>query len=84
MKAAAHANIPPIEADLEGLEYNGRPVVEWIDECKERAENRKEYRRCLRKLMKEMKKEGVKATSQERKLMLKYAAHLKFRRHWEK
>jgi hypothetical protein len=84
MKAAAHANIPPIEAGLGDLEYDGKPVVEWIDECKERAENRKDYRRCVRKLMKEMKKEGVKATRHERKLMLKYAAHWKFRRHWRK
>jgi hypothetical protein len=84
MKAAAHANIPPIEAGLEGLEYDGTPVVDLINECKESAENRKEYRRCVRKLMKEMKKEGVKATRHERKLMLKYAAHWKFRRHWDK
>jgi hypothetical protein len=83
MKAAAHANIPPIEAGLEGLEYDGKPVVEWIDDCKENAKDKREYRRCVRKLMKEMKKEGVKATRHEKKLMLKYAAHWKLRKHWE-
>jgi hypothetical protein len=78
MKAAAHANIPPRESGLEDLVYNGTPVTDLIKECKENAENNREYMRCVRQLMKEMKKEGVIKSRKEKHKMRRYAARLIF------
>lgn len=78
MKAAAHANIPKKETSLEGLVYNDKPVIEWIEECKESAENNRQYVRCVYQLMKEMKKEGVIKTRKEKHQIRRYAARLRF------
>lgn len=77
-KAAAQANIPPKESGLEDLVYNGKPVSAWIEECKESAENNKQYKRCVSHLTKEMKKEGL-ITRKENRLIRRYAARVKFR-----
>lgn len=85
MKAAAHANIPPIEAGLEDLVHDGKSVVEWIDECRESAENWKQYKRCVQKLMKELKREDIVTSKKEMHQIRRYAAHVKpHGRHWEK
>jgi hypothetical protein len=77
-KAAAHANIPPVESGLEDLVYNGVPVTDLIKECKEKAENNRQYRRCVFELMKEMKKQGVIKSRKEKHQIRRYAARLKF------
>ena len=84
LKAAAFANIPPIEEGLEGLEYDGTPVVALINECKEDADNKKEYRRCVRKLIKKMRRAGIKMSRDKKKMMLRYVVRLQFRTEWER
>jgi hypothetical protein len=83
MRAAAHANIPPRKSGLEDLEYDGTPVTDLIQACKEDAENNRQYRRCVYQLVKEMKKEGVIKTWKEKHKIRRYAARLRFhsRRH---
>jgi hypothetical protein len=78
-KAAAHANIPPRTSGLEDLEYNGEPVTDLIEACKENAGNNREYVRCVYQLMKELKKEGVIKTRKEKHQIRRYAARLRFR-----
>jgi hypothetical protein len=78
MKAAAHANIPPRESGLEDLVYNGEPVTDLIEACKEDAKNNRQYRRCVFDLMKELKKEGVIEGRKQKHQIRKYAARLKF------
>lgn len=77
-KAAAHANIPPVESGLEDLAYNGVPVTDLIKECEEKAENSKQYARCVFDLMKEMKKEGVIDSRKEKHQIRKFARRLKY------
>lgn len=78
MKAAAHANIPPRESGLEGVEYKGEPVTDLIKECKENAKNNGQYVSCVSHLMKEMRKEGVIKTWKEKHQIRRYAARLRF------
>ena len=78
MKAAAHANIPPRKPGLEDLVYNGEPVTDLIEECKENAKNNRQYRRCVFDLMKELKKEGVIESRKQKHEIRKYAARLRF------
>jgi len=78
VKAAAHANIPPVESGLEDLVLDDRPVTELIKECKENAENNGQYVRCVSHLMKEMKKEGVIKTRKDKHQIRRYAARLRF------
>jgi len=78
VKAAAHANIPPKDSGLEDLVYNGDPVTDLIEACKEEATNHREYVRCVSHLMKEMKKEGIIKTKKQKHLIRRYAARLRF------
>ncbi len=78
MKAAAHANIPPVESGLEGLSYDDRPVTELIKECKENAGSNRQYEQCVSHLVKEMKKDGVIKTRKDKHLIRRYAARLRF------
>jgi len=80
IKAAAHANIPPRKSGLEDLVYNGEPVTDLIEQCKEDAENNKEFMRCVYGLMKEMKKEGVIEGRKQKHQIRRYAARLRFHR----
>jgi hypothetical protein len=78
MKAAAQANIPPRESGLEDLVYNGEPVTDLIEACKDNAKNNRQYRRCVFDLMKDLKKEGVIEGRKQKHQIRKYAARLKF------
>lgn len=78
MKAAAHANIPLRKSGLEDLVYNGEPVTDLIEGCKEEAANNKDFMRCVHGLMKEMKKEGVIESRKQKHQIRKYAARLRF------
>jgi hypothetical protein len=78
VKAAAHANIPPRKSGIEDLEYNGELVTDLIKECKENAENKRQYVRRVYELMKELEKDGVIETKKEKRQILKYAKRLKF------
>ncbi len=78
IKAAAHANIPPVESGLEGLEYDDTPVTDLIKDCKENAKNNGQYMRCVSHLMRDMKKDGVIKTRKDKHLVRRYAARLRF------
>lgn len=78
IKAAAHANIPPVESGLEGLEYDGTPVTDLIKDCKENTKNNRQYMRCVFHLMRDMKKDGVIKTRKDKHLVRRYAARLRF------
>ena len=83
LKAAAFANIPPIEEGLEELEYKGERVLDLIEKCKENAENRKQYRRCARKLIRKMRRADIEMTREQRKKILKYVVRREFRTDWD-